>query len=76
MAACATFWRDRFASLPHLANFARYCFTLAPSSASAERVFSILKNSFCVGQMRRSLVDYTECSVMLQHNNIKEELIE
>ena len=32
MARCATFWRDRFARLPHLANFARYCFTLAPSS--------------------------------------------
>jgi hypothetical protein len=25
--------------------------TLAPSSAAAERVFSILKNSFSVGQM-------------------------
>ena len=72
---CAIFWMDRFARLPNLATFARYCFTLAPSSAAAERVFSILKNSFSVSQMRRSLEDYTECSVMLQHNKIEETLV-
>ena len=65
MDRCATFWIDRFARLPNLAKFARYCFTLTPSSAGAERVFSILKNAFSVGQMRRSLEDYTECAVML-----------
>ena len=70
MDRCATFWGDRFARLPNLAKFARYCFTLTPSSAGAERVFSILKNTFSVRQMRWSLEDYTECSVMLQHNKI------
>ena len=66
---------DRFSRLPNLATFARYCFTLAPSSAAAERVFFILKNHFFVSQMRRSLEDYTECSVMLQHNKIEETLV-
>ena len=50
---CANFWMDRFARLPILVKFARYCFTLAPSSAAAERVFSILKKYFSVSQMRR-----------------------
>ena len=43
MERCATFWLQAHATLPHLASFARYCLTLAPSSAAAERVFSYLK---------------------------------
>lgn len=39
-----------------------------PSSAAAERVFSILKNSFGP-QQDLSLQDYIECSLMLQYNN-------
>ena len=62
------FWLESHARLPNLARFACFCFTLCPSSAAAERVFSFLKNSFSVGQMRRSLEEYTECSVMLQYN--------
>lgn len=75
MERCTTFWCQVHARLPHLAAFARYCMTLSPSSAAAERVFSILKNSFSIGQMRQSLEDYTECSVMLQHNKSNVELI-
>jgi hypothetical protein len=45
------------------------------SHAAAERVFSILKNSFSVCQMRQSLEDYTECSVTLQHNKNNVEMI-
>ena len=54
--------------LLHLAKLARFCFSLTPSSAGAERVFSMLKNSFTINQLRSSLEDYTACSVMLQHN--------
>lgn len=56
-------WRDAA-----LSGLVRICFSLARSSAGAERVFSILKNSFTINQMRSSLEDYTACSVMLQHN--------
>ena len=66
---CMIFWRH-YSSLPAMSEFARYCMTLAPSSAAAERVFSYLKNSFTVSQMRQSLEDYTQCSIMLQHNHI------
>ncbi len=39
-----------------------------PSSAVAERVFSILSNSFTDTQ-RSSLEDYIETSIMMQYNN-------
>ena len=39
-----------------------------PSSAAAERVFSILSSSFTERQTS-SLEDYIETSVMLQYNN-------
>ena len=39
-----------------------------PSSAAAERVFSILSNSFTDTQ-RSSLEDYIETSIMIQYNN-------
>ena len=41
---------------------------LQPSSAAAERVFSILSNSLN-SQQESSLEDYTELSVILQYNN-------
>ena len=40
---------------------------MQPSSAAAERVFSLLKNSFGE-QQDNSLQDYIECSMMLQYN--------
>ena len=67
---CMIFWRTHYSSLPAMSEFARFCMTLAPSSAAAERVLSYLKNSFTVIQMRQSLEDYTQCSTMLQHNHI------
>ena len=68
MERCTKFWSLYHVALPNLANFTRYCMTMTPSSAAAERVFSVLKNSFTIGQMRQSLEDYTEGSVMLQYN--------
>jgi hypothetical protein len=68
MEKCVQFWKCNSSALPAISKFAQYCFTLTPSSAAAERVFSILKNSFSVSQMRTTLEDYTQCSVMLQHN--------
>ena len=38
-----------------------------PSSSAAERVFSLLTNSFGV-QQDLALQDYIECSIMLQYN--------
>ena len=40
---------------------------LQPSSAAAERVFSLLANSFSE-QQTRALEDYVQTSVMLQYN--------
>ena len=45
--------------------------TLTPSSAAAGGVFSRLKSSFTVGQMRQSVEDYTEGSLMLQYNKFR-----
>jgi hypothetical protein len=68
---CPIFWANYHKVIPNLAIFARYCVTLTPSSAAAERVFSHLKNSFTIGQMRQSLEDYTEGSIMLQYNKFR-----
>ena len=38
------------------------------SSAAAERIFSLLSNSFTERQMS-SLEDYIETSIMIQHDN-------
>ena len=43
-------------------------FLVQPSSAAAERVFSVLNNSFGANQTN-SLEDYVEATVMLQYNN-------
>ena len=68
MERCTHIWSLYNELLPNLNNFTRYCMTMTLSSASAERVFSMLKNSFTIGKMRQSLEDYTEGSVMLQYN--------
>ena len=74
MLKCTNFWKCNSSALPALSHFARYCFTLTPSSAAAERVFSYLKNSFSVSQMRTTLEDYTQCSIMLQYNAEESEM--
>lgn len=68
MLRCPIFWANYRLAVPNIAVFARYYITMTPSSAAAERVFSMLKNSFTVGQMRQALEDYTEGSLMLQYN--------
>ena len=42
---------------------------LQPSSAAAERVFSILKNTFG-DQQQTPLGDYVEASLMVQYNKM------
>ena len=49
MERCTNFWSIYHELLHNLANFTRYCMTMTPSSASAERVFSMSKNSFTIG---------------------------
>ena len=68
MTDCLDFWKRYYQTMPALAKLARVCITIAPSSASVERVFSILKSTFSVNQMSSSLEDYTALSVMLQSN--------
>jgi hAT family C-terminal dimerisation region len=68
MEKCLVFWKMFRLELPNLSALARLCMTLTPSSASVERVFSILKSSFTVNQMTFALEDYTAASVMLQYN--------
>ena len=52
--------------LPNWTRTSRLVFLVQPSSAAAERAFSIL-NSF-TSQQESSLEDYLELSVMLQYN--------
>jgi hypothetical protein len=68
MAESCAFWEDCHVNFPSLAYLARLAFTLAASSAAAERVFSMLKRTFTTQQIQASLSDYTEGSIMLQHN--------
>ena len=42
---------------------------IQPSSAAAERVFSLLNNSFKENQAR-ALEEYIEASIMLQYNRV------
>ena len=62
------FWRLNKVRLPYLALLVRYAYCITPSSASVERVFSLLKNSFGA-QQNLSLEDYIEASLMFQYNN-------
>ena len=61
-------WKRNSSDLPHWAQAAKKILLLQPSSAAAERVFSLLQNSFGE-QQDNSLQDYIECSLMLQYNN-------
>ena len=42
--------------------------SMQPSSAAAERVFSILKSSFTNEQQEGAIVDYLQASVMFQND--------
>ena len=59
-------WRRHEEDLPNWSKGCKDVLLIQPSSAAAERVFSILNNSFNERQ-NRSLQDYIEASVMLQY---------
>ena len=54
--------------LPHWSAAFKLLVLIQPSSAAAERVFSLLNASFSSSQTN-SLEDYVETSIMLQYNN-------
>lgn len=62
------FWLLHKNQLPGFSIFVRYAYTIAPSSASVERVFSILKASFG-SQQNLAIEDYIQASLMYQYNN-------
>lgn len=55
MEAIMKFWAKYLQDLPHIAKFGRYCMTLIPSSAAAERVFSVLKARFPPTEFRGNI---------------------
>lgn len=54
----------------HWSSLVKKLLLIQPSSASAERVFSLLTNAFG-SQQESALQDYLEASVMLRYNNAK-----
>ena len=63
------FWKTKWHDIPTIEKLARYCKTLTPSSAAAERVFSVLKQLFSLlNQMKTTLQDYVETAVMMRYN--------
>ena len=61
-------WRQQSDNLPHWFSAVMKVLLVQPSSAAAERVFSILNSSFNDSQ-EHALVDYLQACVMLQYNN-------
>ena len=60
-------WKNTEAELPTWASAMKKLLLVQPSSASAERVFSLLNNYFNYKQFY-TLEDYVETSIMLQFN--------
>ena len=60
-------WKSNASALPCWSRAAKNILLVQPSSAAAERVFSLLKSSFG-DQQDNSLKDYVESSLMLQYN--------
>ena len=65
-----SWWNSHKLTLPHLSSLVRALLLIQPSSASAERAFSLLANTFS-SQQESALQDYLGASVMLQYNNSK-----
>ena len=65
-----TCWANHKDTLPHWSSLVKNLLLIQPSSASAERVFSLLTNAFG-SQQESALQDYLEASVMLRYNNAK-----
>jgi hypothetical protein len=62
------FWKGMEVELPELWKVACHVCLISPSSASVERVFSLLTNGFNNTQ-DRALEDYKETSIMLKFNS-------
>ena len=60
-------WKNHASKVPKWSRGCRAILLLQPSSAAADRVFSLLTNSF-KEQQTQALEDYIETSVMLQYN--------
>ena len=60
-------WKNHASEVPKWSSGCRAILLLQPSSAAAERVFSLLTNSF-KEQQTQALEDYIETSVMVQYN--------
>ena len=68
------FWKEwNFNKLPNLMLLAKYAFLIVPSSAAAERVFSVLKHSLSLLQMHMALDDRTELQVKLCYNHMQDK---
>ena len=65
-----SWWASHKLTLPHWSSLVRALLLIQPSSASAERAFSLLTNAFC-SQQDSALQDYLEASIMLRYNNAK-----
>ena len=65
--ALLEWWDRQELTLPHWFASVRKIILIQPSSAAAERVFSLMKASFNRSQ-DRALQDYIEASLMLQYN--------
>ena len=63
-------WAAHSKTLPNWSALVKKLLFLQPSSASAERVFSLLNNAFNA-QRDSSLTDYLKSSVMLRYNGAK-----
>ena len=59
-------WKANASDLPHWSSTTSNILLVQPTSASSERVFSLLNNSFSDRQ-DASLSDYVEASLMLQY---------
>ena len=61
-----SWWKRNEKMLPNWSSTCKSVLLVQPSSATAERVFSILSNSFTDRLKEHSLKDYIETSVILQ----------
>lgn len=59
-------WKRNESKVPHWQNACKRALLVQPSSAAAERLFSLLSKPFS-DQPQRSLQDYIEASLMLQY---------
>lgn len=63
-------WAGHSKILPNWSAVVKKLLLLQPSSASSERAFSLMNNSFN-GQQESALEDYLEASVMIRYNSAK-----